>query len=272
VVLWHAGSLREPTEDDLLPEYQGPARVTLLVIDPYLVHAYWDLDQATLPEASHGVLRVHDTTEEVSSYFDVPVSLGARNWYIHFWTPERSYYAELGLSEQAGDFTSLARSNTIQTPRAWPAVGTVTSGQRSEPLPLPLVAAQQDSGAQNLSVLEPDSGVQTDIVFEPDSGVHRDSGVQRDTVLPSRDRQGAVFPASGIPEPMDAPRILRTRLEQIYASLEWMFRADRAAELPAPADVPGPPPASGPAAPRDLTQHAEEHFSTGVSSKIPKPV
>jgi hypothetical protein len=231
--------------------------VTLLVIDPYLVHAYWDVDSATLPEAARGVLRVYDTTGEATSYFDVPVSFPSRNWYIHLWTPERSYYAEIGLSEEASGFTPLARSNSIQTPRAWPAAEVELSGapqptlpddrgpiSASEPPPLPLVTAQQ-----------PD--------VQPE-GVEQIA--QPVAALPSRDREGAVFPPR-LPEPVDAARILRTRLEEIYASLEWIPRPREAAESPA-----NPPaPAANPNKPGDLTQLAEEHFATGISSKTPKP-
>lgn len=215
-----------------MPEYQGPARVTLLVIDPYLVHAYWELDPKTLPDALHAVLRIHDTTREASSYFDLPVSLPAKNWYVHLWTPGRSYYAELGLGEEGGGFTLLARSNVVQTPRAWPvaaapetlAPATQDSVPAAEPvpqtpapLPLPLVTAQQPTRA-----------------------------------VPSR-------PA--IPAPVDAARLLRTRLEAIYALLEWTPRAGERSESPAPVMKPNP------IEPGDLTQLAEEHFSAGVSSK-----
>ena len=252
--------MRPPSEDDPLPEYQGPARVTLLVIDPYLLHAYWELDPKTLPEASHAVLRIHDTTGEASSYFDLPVSLPAKNWYVHLWTPERTYYAELGLSEEGGGFTLLARSNMIQTPRC-AAVAAVPETLESEsqedsvravepvsqtcaPLPLPLVTAQQRD-----SVLQPESVLQLDSVLQPDS------------VSPSYDHPGVVPQPPGIPAPVDAAKLLRTRLEAIYALLEWTPRAGELAESPAPVMKPNP------IEPGDLTQLAEEHFTAGVSSK-----
>ena len=295
-VLWHAGSLTDRTppsrpspssEDDPLPGYQGPARVTLLVIDPYLVHAYWEVDPATIPESSHAVLRVYDTTGGASSYFDAPVSLPAKNWYIHLWTPERCYSAELGLIEEGGGFTPLARSNTIQTPRAWPVSAVpaaapvaavpvapaetpqtepqdseptaepVPQPRESAPSPLPLVAAQQpDSILPSRAQMAPRQGAVPDDIQEP---------------LVAERTEYAPSPPPRIPKPVDAVRLLRARLEQIYASLDRLSRVGEAAESPARGDVPNPSPDANPIEPGDLTQRAEEHFSAGVSSKTPKP-
>jgi hypothetical protein len=248
-----------------LPDYEGPARVTLLVIDPYLVHAYWDVPSAKPAERTQAVLRVHDATSETGGCFEVGVSLAARNRYIQLWTPERSYYAELGLVEEGGGFTPLARSNTIQTPRAWPVAAPpaltpaeapqmelpeiVPVAEAVEEAPLPLVTAQQDS-----------------VPLQPQ------------TVSQNRDREEAVSaeaPAPSatprIPEPVDAPTILRTRLQEIYASLDWRPRPRLAGELLTPDKIATRSLASQPHEPGDLTQLAEEHFSAGVSSKPPKP-
>ena len=248
-----------------MPAYQGPARVTLLVIDPYLVHAYWDLDPATLPETSPAVLRVYDTTGETATYFDVPLSLPARNWYIHLFTPERSYYAELGLSEESGGFTPWARSNTIHTPRAWPAAvlspaseGAPVAPHYEAPVGQPFrAAAALPRGAP------PERRLQAE---RPAPQTLPETAVSGNT------QDHPIIPPARVPEPLDAARILRTRLEAIYASLEWMHpAAETVAETLASEDVPGPSPAANPNEPGDLTQRAEEHFSTGVSSKIPKP-
>jgi hypothetical protein len=231
-----------------LPAYQGPARVTLLVIDPYLVHAYWDVDPAM--ETSPGVLRVYDTTGETSSYFDLPVSLGARNWYIQLWTPERSYYAELGRNEEGRGFSVLARSNTIQTPRAWPAVEMEhwDAPATSEPAPAATPVETPELVLQESPPLLP-------LVTAPQPD-HSQWGSAMRCPAPEPD-------PPPIPEPIDAPKLLRERLEQIYSTLDWMAppaEPSKPPETPAPSERPA-----------DLTKLAEEHFSTGISSKIPKP-
>ncbi len=254
--------------------------MTLLVIDPYLVHAYWDLDPATLPETSPAALRVYDTTGETATYFDVPVSLPARNWYIHLFTPERSYYAELGLSEESGGFTPWARSNTIHTPRAWPAA--VPATPQAEP------QETADTLLIEYSWPEPAPPHYETPVGQPfraaaalPRGAPPERRLQAERPAPQTPPETAVsgntedhpiIPPPRVPEPLNAARILRTRLEAIYASLEWMHPpAETVAASLASEDVPGPLPAGNPNEPGDLTQRAEEHFSTGVSSKIPKP-
>lgn len=111
-----------PDEGDL-PESYGRNRVVLMVVSPYMVHAYWDLDRKTQanPAGSPACLRFHDTTAgQASSTFDVPVNLPARNWYVHLWGPAREYHVELGLTPPNGNFVALAHSNSVETPRAWP--------------------------------------------------------------------------------------------------------------------------------------------------------
>src|SRR5438034_9528832 len=105
-----------------LPESYGDPTVTLLVVDSYLVHVYWDFDLAKLPpETTSAALRFYEVTDgPISSRFDVEIDLRARNWYVHLWSPAKSYCADLGVKTGAGTFTPLVRSNTVQTPRAWP--------------------------------------------------------------------------------------------------------------------------------------------------------
>jgi hypothetical protein len=240
-----------------------------MVIDPYLVHAYWDVNPAHYRSAVHAVLRVYDTTCETSSYFDVPVSLPARNWYVQLWTPERAYFAELGLVAEGG-FTALARSNTIQTPRAWPVAAppaVTPAAEMGETAPLPLVTAQKDTPLSQPDIVLP--APESDIVLPPPQP---DTVLPPPQLLPSRDREGAGVAAEApapspppIPEPVNAAELLRARLEAIYAALDRPPGPRKAAPAPATA------PPVHPNDPVDLTQLAEEHFTSGVSSKPPKP-
>jgi len=79
------------------------------------MYAYWRLESEAPPNM---VLRFHD--QEDSSQFDVQVDVRLGMAYISLWSPGRSYCAELGAQSSEGLFTSFLRSNTVQTPRAWP--------------------------------------------------------------------------------------------------------------------------------------------------------
>lgn len=116
-----------------LPETYGRDRLVMLVVDPHQVHAYWEVTTQKLAEAQRimdwsslppAVLRFHGVagSESPADSFDVPVNLQSRNWYVHLWTPDRSYYAELGLKSDSGQFVCLAKSNEVRTPRAWPVM------------------------------------------------------------------------------------------------------------------------------------------------------
>jgi len=115
---YYSPGLPSLADDGDLPEWPGPPKVTLLAVDPYLVHVYWDFDLAKLPpDTTAAVLRFYDA----ATHFDVDVDLRTRNWYVPLWSPAKTYYADLGAITAAGQFIPLVRSNTIQTPRAWPA-------------------------------------------------------------------------------------------------------------------------------------------------------
>lgn len=234
------------------------------------------------------MLRVYDTTGGSSSYFDVPVYPSSKSWYIHLWTPERCYCAELGVSQEDGGFTSLARSNTIQTPRAWPAAaipaadpaGAGPAITMPEAIPGEIASEERAPAAQAPQVPVP-KPAQPPLAPAPHSGIVETSDQYEVAVPatpppieePSQPREAPVSEAPRVLEPLDAAKLLRARLEAIYASLQWMSRPREAPISPgppAPEASPAPEPA-GPNPPHDLTQEAEDHFSTGVSSNISKP-
>ncbi len=127
------------TEPGNLPESYGETRVVLLSVDPYLVHVYWEVNPQEFKktqrklrkERAHAqtILRFFDITNIVfdgtnaHSFFDIPVDLKSGNWYVHLWSPEKSYFTELGLKTEDGRFFFIGRSNTTETPRAWPPPG-----------------------------------------------------------------------------------------------------------------------------------------------------
>jgi hypothetical protein len=120
-----------------LPKSYHETLVVLLPVDPYLVHAYWEVAADKLDEVKEQLGAAYSLANPVlrfvemgktfsanalpSSSFDVEVRLESRNWYVHLWSPDKVYHADLGLRRKDGSLTTLATSNEVQTPRAWPA-------------------------------------------------------------------------------------------------------------------------------------------------------
>jgi len=130
-------------EEGALPDSYGETRLVLLVVDPHLVHTYWEVAPAKLREAQ---TRAGDSAEavlrfyEAAGSFDVNVDLGPRNWYVPLWSAGRSYYTDLGLKDAEGNFFQLARSNVVVTPRTLPVVE-AADPPCAVPAPTPLSSA-----------------------------------------------------------------------------------------------------------------------------------
>ena len=112
-------------------------RLTLMEIDPWSVHAYWNATEDELAAARSSlpgdgrnaalVLRFTDLsrrsadTASPHQHFDIEVQQARNNWYIGLWRDARHYSAELGLRAPNGAFAAVARSNEVVTPRAGPS-------------------------------------------------------------------------------------------------------------------------------------------------------
>jgi hypothetical protein len=114
----------------LFPESYGIDRVRLLVRDPDWLFAYWDVSPKSLESLRRQVgeraaavarltLRIADPVSGGAS--DILLPPGARWWYVRADSARRSYRAELGFTLASGDFRSLAKSNTVTTPRVGPS-------------------------------------------------------------------------------------------------------------------------------------------------------
>jgi hypothetical protein len=133
-----------------LPDLNEDNRLVLMAVDPYLVHAYWNVSAGRI-EAANGlfdeedleaaVLRFHDVTgiaaDDVSCHasFDVDVQLEAGKCYARLGAPERRYRADLGLRAKDGRLVALVRSNPIEMPPAWPHVKVDDAATLVEPPP-----------------------------------------------------------------------------------------------------------------------------------------
>lgn len=111
-----------------LPEEYGDTGITLLVQDPYWAFAYWEINEATrkkfnIPKGSHErkmAIRVYDSLTK--QHQDILVQDHAKSWYFQIPEPNKSYYSEIGVFDQNGQFQLIARSNMIHVPTDKPAL------------------------------------------------------------------------------------------------------------------------------------------------------
>ncbi|MCA9260461.1 MAG: DUF4912 domain-containing protein [Planctomycetales bacterium] len=105
-------------------------RLVVMVRDPYWLHAYWELSQATVDRAqaamaqrwhaARPILRVFKTAEDGSATHlrDIDIHGGVSNWYVDVPDPPSGYRMEIGYAADDGFFYALARSNDVETPPA----------------------------------------------------------------------------------------------------------------------------------------------------------
>ena len=119
---------------DLTTPVKGDTdRVVLMVRDAYWLHASWEIGsraviraKAAMAEQWHTatpVLRLIKTeTGGTSSAVesverDIKIHGAVTNWYIDVVDPPKTYRVEIGYLASNGKFTSVARSNSITTPK-----------------------------------------------------------------------------------------------------------------------------------------------------------
>ncbi len=116
-----------------LPGTYGDNRIVLMMRDPTCLFAYWEIKKniadrvlhslGTLAHSAKIALRIYDVTDIIFTgnnahkFFDVEVTRGTENWYIHVDEPNRSFCADIGFITPNGTFRVLARSNTVMTSR-----------------------------------------------------------------------------------------------------------------------------------------------------------
>lgn len=109
------------------PEKYDETKFTAMVRDPYWIYCYWDIGAAHrdqlrenygLDDNSHYLIRIYNISvgQIAAGYYDLPVNIHAREWFIHVGTPNRMFQLELGALVD-GNFVVIARSNPVKTPR-----------------------------------------------------------------------------------------------------------------------------------------------------------
>ena len=247
--------------DGELPQAYGRTRLGLLVVDPNLVHAYWEVTPEELREAEarsegagQAVLRFH----EPAGSFDVEVDLEPGNWYVPLWSADRAYYVDLGLKGAEGSFVPLARSNAIVTPRAMPAMEPVESFMRVS------------ANVRDAAIVEPPPYRKP----QPPRMLTQPAATMLAAADPGRPPGAAPASASaggfetgavraGVAAPIDAAAILRKKLAELYALREWRPEPSKPSE---PSRGARDESAEGNAA--DLTELAERREITGLSSAL----
>jgi len=128
---------RTPRKVQELSARYGDDRIVLLVRDSWWLHTYWELTPQTmdsfknkLGDSFHSakpVLRVYDVTSVIfngsnaNRFFDIEINYDANNWYVDTQGPGRSWCIDLGLKLANGQFITILRSNTVQTPLDGPS-------------------------------------------------------------------------------------------------------------------------------------------------------
>jgi hypothetical protein len=133
----YAGPVMRKLEENRgfeFPSGYGDNMITLMVRDPYWMHAYWEIAGSKIDELrgmmggenfskSKKILRVYDVTDvhftgmNANKSFDIDLSHDAKNWYVHSGEPNRSWCVDIGFLSPEGKFYVAARSNIVSTPR-----------------------------------------------------------------------------------------------------------------------------------------------------------
>ncbi len=252
------GELKADQEE--LPDSYGQTRLVMMVVNPHLAYAYWEVGTDNLAAArkqtrgarDRAVLRFYEVedgapgSEPPSGWFDVDVELQPRNWYVELWSADKTYYAELGLKSDDGQLVPLARSNRIHTPRAWPVVKVEEDFMRVDP-------------TRDLAELVP----------PPMDGRRRNTQAAVDasaggTVAAALVETGDVPSPAGSSRPFGSSETLKKKLAEFFTILGRISEAPKAGEDAAPAA-----PNGGVREPRaDLVEMTEQEFAPGISSSV----
>ena len=227
-----------------LPLSYGKTRLVLLAVDPWLIHAYWEVTPEKLIEAketageAQAVLRFYKPDKTVgenapADWFDIEIDLQSRNWYVHLWSAKESYCADLALKRNDGALIRLVRSQVVHMPRTRPAI-----------------AIEQ----QQFMKVEP-TRRRAEIVPPPPAEFHRPPEAETPLVKDLNVQR----PTAG---PIDSAEIVREKLAKVYASREWRrerfepecVHAIKMSSLPTGS------------ATIDLTAMAERKLAAGISS------
>ncbi|MDR0723874.1 MAG: DUF4912 domain-containing protein [Endomicrobium sp.] len=116
-----------------LPKTYNDTKIVILPRDPIWIYTYWEVSTHVIEEFLNkygepfnvlfSVLRIYDISYinfngfNANKYFDIKVHPDALSWYINLGEYNRSWCVDLGYFLRNGRFITIARSNTIISPR-----------------------------------------------------------------------------------------------------------------------------------------------------------
>ncbi|MDR2396230.1 MAG: DUF4912 domain-containing protein [Endomicrobium sp.] len=116
-----------------LPRTYNDTKIVILPKDPIWIYTYWEISTHTIEEfqSKDGepfnilslVLRVYDISYidfdgfNANKYFDIRIRPDALSWYINLGEYNCSWCVDLGYFLRDGRFITIARSNTLTSPR-----------------------------------------------------------------------------------------------------------------------------------------------------------
>ena len=122
--------------NNLQVEQYGETTASLMVVGPYKLHVYWEININDFPELrcqllnrtlnNKYILRVYDISNIVFDgnnahyYFDIDVDEDKENCYIDLWSAGCTYCVEVGIKINNREFLPLALSNIVSTPKVLP--------------------------------------------------------------------------------------------------------------------------------------------------------
>lgn len=103
-----------------LPEQYNETKIVLLLRDPFWAFAYWDIKAADIEDLKVLFLRVRRPSGESGrvpkrDFFDIPVGLDDRSWYINLPAAGAVYEIDLIGKNRVGERV-LCTSNRISSP------------------------------------------------------------------------------------------------------------------------------------------------------------
>jgi hypothetical protein len=229
----------------------GKSRLVLLPVDPYLIHAYWQIVPRELHEAktqagaARAVLRFYKIgktrpKDAPADWFDVEVDLQSPNWYVHLWSAEHAYRVDLALKKKDGSLVRMVTAQVVQMPRTVPAIAVDQHFMKVE-----VVKPEPES------VPPPAPAPVSVLVERPQPQRIPSQSVNRPTVR------------STVAKPIDSSEIVREKLRKLYASLQWR-RSDHILEPETRPEQRSD--LSTSEARVDLTAKAEKNLVPGLSS------
>jgi len=116
-----------------MPANGDADRVVLMVRDAFWLHAYWEINGRSVIRAKAAMAEQWHTSEPVlrliktetgttssaveSVERDIKIHGAVTNWYIDVNHPPKTFRVEIGYLSASGKFFSIARSNSVTTPK-----------------------------------------------------------------------------------------------------------------------------------------------------------